>query len=367
MLYYQGLCQLVEVKSSEMSSELMASHAFSTEEPWSIPKPVLTTFLFVFGTAAVLGNIMNLLVLKRANIFTRQQSLLLLILAVTDLTTGLQCIVGVFLQFFKEDPDNDSNFLCKTSGLLISLCCGHSSVTIMFIAADKTIAVLKPLRYPTLVTTFRIKLFSLIFVLIELLLLLVISSREHFCDLEGVDYIREYGTCVVNFHDEERRVWIVLFAFVVVFQPGILIVVMCFTVAVISRRQSRRTVPVSFQTFQMLQKMKQKEWKGFKLAVVISVSFLCPWLFFTSLEIYQAFSNNEVNEVVKHVAGVLTVSNSWCNTLIYFVSYRKYRQTAANLIANIFRSSQKDDEHIPLQNIAGIVVCKDVTDKNDLF
>lgn len=327
-----------------------------TKPEEEIPSVVLWSLLFTFGTAAVVGNTINLLVLNKANMVSLQQSLLLRILAVNDLVTGVQCIVGGYLYLSLEEHI----LLCKVSGLLISLCCGNSSITLLLVAIDKYIAILNPLQYERMVTTFRIKLFSFLSLLVQLLFLFLISRGESFIDLEGVDCIKAYGNCVIDFHNHERRFAILLYSLGVVYLPSFMILAIYFYIAVISRRQCKRILPVFTEDSGALQRMKQMQWKGFKLAVIITISFSCPWLLFASLELYQAFSEMRVPLVIQHIAGVLTVSNSWWNTFVYFVSFQKYRSTAGALLGQLvsvllFKCSKEQDQKMIRRSLESII------------
>lgn len=316
----------------------------NTETNTTISQSVLILCLSFNSMAAILGNTINLIVLTKVKKMMANQVILLRILAITDFVSGTQCFVGVIQQCFPH-LQSCTHIICKLSGLILSLCCANASFTLVLIAVDKTVSIVKPLQYHSLMTPYRIKAVMALSVLLQLALLLYISSGDPNCGnqpqiLSNVIYMQEWGNCIIDFHNPALKMGTLSLYLYVVVLPAVMIASTYFLLATVSCRQSRQ-IAASVRDSKILKDLRKKELKGLKLAFAITISFLLSWVMFSTLAIRESFTEKKATPVAKLIGGVLAISSSWTNTFIYFFIYAEFRRTAKKLFYGKLKSVSK--------------------------
>ncbi len=103
------------------------------------------------------GNLLVLLAYRRCDKLQSVANIPLLSLALTDLFTGTVAIPWAALFYYRVEAIQPNPFLCLSYFIFLKVPCGVSGMTLLLIAIMRFLAVLKPLKYKALVTSFRVK------------------------------------------------------------------------------------------------------------------------------------------------------------------------------------------------------------------
>ena len=113
------------------------------------------TILISNSVLIIPGNIINIMVLTQLRNMNETTKLLLLCLAVIDLTTGiLNAVFSVPSALTGQWLFGDG--LCKFVGIMYPITCDSSLLALTLVCLDRYVAITRPLRYPQIVTLRRV-------------------------------------------------------------------------------------------------------------------------------------------------------------------------------------------------------------------
>lgn len=272
--------------------------------------------LAVIGVTTVIGSTINFLVLKNVKITTVSQNLLLRILACTDFTIAAVLILDVLQANLLK-----SIFICKVLVFVIAICCGATTKTLTLIALDKLLSILRPLRYHSLISPVRIVTIEVVYDVLLIAWTSYIFTDERFLDL--VEYSSQFRLCFPPYRNQPVGEGITT-SFIFVLLPLIIIITCYVWIGLIARKQNRK-VRNSTNSAAPGGIRNNREWKGIRIAILVTTAFLVSWLPVCLISSYGEATGNEVPFIVHIIGFSFAFSNSWWNTVSHFALYKEFR------------------------------------------
>ncbi|XP_072173173.1 probable G-protein coupled receptor 21 [Diadema setosum] len=292
----------------------------------------------------VVSNIMTLTVLHRVpNCFEEVPRIIFQTLAVTDLLTGLLC--SMLSCLFSAAPHLQNAFTCCVRTMACTACINLSTLVMAFATVDRYIAVTRPLRYPSLMTTKRTK------IVIAVLASLAVGNGL-FTNI-GADFSSNVHACVSDF---------TAVGIGISFRPALLVILLIHyssilvaaianfkvirialrhsnTIAeqILMANKSEATDPLSSENKTMI---RWSIWTVIMATVMFYIAVL-PWNIMTSLHFVEYVI--EIPPPLRMAAAFLIISNSWWNVIIYSLMNRTFRRASRNVLERYCRSRTNFD------------------------
>ncbi|XP_071478914.1 probable G-protein coupled receptor 21 [Diadema antillarum] len=307
----------------------------------------------VFGLTTlsiVVSNIMTLTVLHRVpTCFEEVPRIIFQTLAVTDLLTGLLC--SMLSCLFSVAPHLQNALTCSVRTMACTTCINLSALVMAFATVDRYIAVTKPLRYPSLMTTKRTK--------IVIAVLASIAAGNGLLTNIGADY--SSNVCVSDF---------TAVGIGISFRPALLLILLIhyssilvaaianFKVIRIALRHSN-TIAEQYLAARAFREPANKSEaadplpfsdenktvikRGIWTVIMATVMFyiaVLPWNIMTSLHFAK---HVKIPPPLRMAAALLIISNSWWNVIIYSLMNRTFRRAGRNMLKRCCRSRTNFD------------------------
>lgn len=278
----------------------------------------------IYGLAVTLGGSVVYAVLTKVKLTSESQNLLLKFLALMDSLVGVSYILSSLVHMARLF---DEGIICRISLFILSLSTNMTTNTLLYIAIDRLLSILKPLRYHRYVTLFRIKVLLFVSLLFSICLVSSVASADSF--LDQFVYMNESEICTSTFRNPDKGFILLSFGVLSIYLPIVLILMSYLWIGTISRKQSKQISDVSNAPNR--QDIKKKEWKGIKIALCLTGTFFLLWLPTLLISIIQEVWGYDVYLNLKVVAGILATSNSSCNLLLHFLLYKEFRKQAKQI------------------------------------
>ncbi len=277
------------------------------------------------------GNIINILVLSKLQNITRTTRLLLVCLAVVDLSTG---IVNAIFSLPSAITQRwiFGDFLCKCIGLAYPITCDSSLVFITLITIDRFVAITKPLHYNRIMTMKRVLSFMVFFsVVISCCLYILCSVNDPF---DNIRFMPDTAACMIYFaHPCVSTKTIICFCFFVLLPFSIIFVlyVHILRIAYRAAREVQNLNPTRGDQKARVKTFSRQEWKATKTTLVVTGAFSSAWLPLLISTIYSAAVGvQRLEPGVEFFVVILPTMNSWWNFFIYSVMNRQFREAFWN-------------------------------------
>ncbi len=262
----------------------------------------------------ITGNILNLVILPSLKKTNESTKIYLVALAVLDLTTGLlnavfsigAAVNAIWIY---------GNICCKIVGLMYIATCDMALLLLLFMAIDRFIAIVKPLRYTALVTRRRVLISLLVSVPGFPGVLYLLGTVDKAFD--NVYYIPALATCMVDSANPEVASVVLSAVFILVFFPIVAIATMYGYILVIARRAVRKINAQMNSVSEQRSTFSRQEWKATRTTLIVTGAFMISWMPFVLSHIYIVMMKNRLQPWVTFVMFTLPVCNSWLNFLVY--------------------------------------------------
>ena len=222
---------------SEISSKKMNSTSTDELLAFNMTGIGLKSFVVILtSTLIISGNTVNLLILPKLKNTNSPTLILLMTLAVIDLSTGIMCAV------FGIPSVTIGSWLfgrtmCVIVGLLYTTTVGYSVAILFTISVDRYLAITKPLVYPSLITSNRIIASILISLGTFPPTLYVLSTADK--PFDNVVFSPARGQCLVDFGNPEIAAWSISILTLGVLIYIVFIAIIYLRILIIARRAAK--------------------------------------------------------------------------------------------------------------------------------
>lgn len=315
-------------------------HNWTDDSVQHLPHTVVCSIGITVGAMAILGNIANLLVLPNLPNVIGSYRLLLISLAVADLSAGLFQVPYLIysIQTDPEDKTAHDNFWCRACGYLINVMTLTDVAIVMCVAIYKYVTITKPLRYSLYITSRKTAAVVVFLFLLVAVILGFFSTDDSLFD--NSVYHDYYGICVIDFGNPQFKNWTVAVFTLHVYVPMVVVCYLYGRIAMIARQQAKRIATTwsvssnsngSERDNTAPEKCRGSEsvsaWKGLRSALILTFGFIFAWLPFTVVFILITCGVSEFSPVFLTIIGNMTMSTTWWNYIVYSLCSAEFRYT----------------------------------------
>ncbi|XP_020896939.1 histamine H2 receptor-like [Exaiptasia diaphana] len=319
------------------------SKAHSTQEPlklFELPMVlvIITTFIMIIVLIlTVVGNLAVMIVFASSDLLrSTVNNHFLFSLAMADLLVGL-LVMPCAIDALRTQRWRCGVFLKYFTGFGNFCFCISSIMHLMMLSVDKYLSIIKPLKYPSIMTQRRVYLSCILLWLYSafwaLLPLMGVSSYECF-----IPYI---GFCA----SEDWSMYGLNFAFAISVVSGtygvalVVMFVVYWRIAKVIKDQTFKinpTAPKMAEHEEKKQKksMKQKlltKHKGVLTLITLIVTYLICWSPFCILLFVEIGKGEKVDTAISLIGMLTGFVNSCCNPIIYWAKYSSFRRAVLRM------------------------------------
>ena len=283
---------------------------------------ILTSMLIISG------NIVNLLILPKLQNTSSATQILLMTLAVIDLSTGIMCAV------FDIPSATTGSWLfgrtmCIIVGFLYGTTLGYSLMILFFISVDRYLVITKPLVYPSLVTSKKV-IAAILLPIGSLALLYFVGTTDK--PFDNVVYNAAREQCIVDFGNPKIAALSISTLAAIILTVIVGIAVIYSRILIIARRAAKAIDVLQLSENsagrQRARGFSRREWKATRTTLIVTGGFTVAWLPFMISQIWKASTGKQLDSIVEIVTVFLPTCNSWWNVLIYFHMNKQFRYMA---------------------------------------
>ncbi|XP_033634837.1 histamine H2 receptor-like [Asterias rubens] len=293
-------------------------------------------FLSVVMVVTVLGNVAVCYVVYRTRSITTVTGMCITSLALADLFRGILVLPFVIMASVLGNEWDLGDVLCSLSGLLYTLFGTASVMTLAAVSIDRYVAILKPLKYTSIITTLRAACF-----ICSIWLLAILMSLLPIIGWSSYKFTPWNGICIANWTDYKPYAYFYLcLSFILPFS----VLVFCYyNIFKVARHQSRRVMSLEVTSvdgphstghrMNLGQRphngrprlvMRKEKKAAVTLFAVMGVFIICVTPY-NVVHLVYAFKGTQNLRVALGVTSMLSFVNSSANPLIYGILNRKFR------------------------------------------
>ena len=314
------------------TSPTFTTDAINTTALHITPNPTgigifIITMLLVTNILIIAGNVIVLLVFHYTRSLRNVTSVFIKSLAFADLGVGINCLFSIQSWFAGGWPYGMS--LCRLIGYFLAVMVGVSLMSLAGVSIDRYIAIIKPLRYQSILTKRRARI-SIIAMWVSAGLIFLPSLFGW-----GSDYYyynSETYDCTMHW---EENVAFSFYLISIVVLPALAISAFCYfwilRACVIQERKIRQYERV-FQQPNAEASKRRNERILAKMFLLIISAFYLTWIPFVVVRIIKGASDVEISPTVMFFTGWLGITNSFLNCFIYSICHRPFRKGCASLV-----------------------------------
>ena len=291
------------------------------------PPKYLTIFqavtLTINSVFIIPGGIINILVLTKLQNIHDTTRVLLLYLAVIDLSVGiLNAVFSVPSALTGQWLFGDG--LCKFVGIMYPITCDSSLLALTLVCLDRYVAITRPLRYLQIVTRERILICVAVFTLFIPVVMFTLSTKKS--PFDNISYNANAAACLIDFTNPDITAKLLSIAFALVLIPLVAIYFIYARIFYISYRVSKEVASMDPNRHHQ-RRFSRSEWKATKTALVLTGAFSVAWLPLIIGTLYTIGSGVPTKPLVAFTVVLCPTMNAWWNFVIYSVMNRQFRNT----------------------------------------
>ncbi|XP_033095313.1 beta-2 adrenergic receptor-like [Anneissia japonica] len=282
----------------------------------------------------VATNILNMAIIKNNTHISSVTRIFLNSLTVADLCVGIVCEpFGLASVIANQWPLGQP--ICTVVGCTVNVFCAVSISSLFLISMDRYIAITRPLRYHSILTSERAKkmaAISWVFCLVYMLGCSYVWGPF----VEYHDFV--YG-CTISWNNYNEKVPILTSSLIFVVIPSLTIFFIYSRLFWISfchskniARSDHQAVPTDCpdQIFRR-NLISLKDSKALRTFFYVWMAFNFAWGPFVGCNIYTIIEEQDLGPSIEFIITWLALSNSWWNVIIYSTN-ASFRQTAADML-----------------------------------
>ena len=284
------------------------------------------------------GNFMVTIAVIRFRKLRTSMNMLIASLAIADILVGFPSIPLYVVYYIKGEVLNKFKYLCLTRYASVVASMSGSIISLTFVSLDRYIAVIHPLKYPTLMTKRRVK-----FMLLGIWTYDIVFSVM---PLLGVNVWRKGMPCLFFVVlPKPYTIFTVPFVLAVCLISSVSMYAAVFRVAKQHHLRMKKINVNSARKLDSNRRRMDRETRTAKIMAFVLLLFFIFWFPFlaTSLLKYLPFSK-EAFEIAKTFSVTLAMTNSAVNPFIYCWLRRDFRKAFKIMICcNNAEQKQKTD------------------------
>ena len=303
------------------------------------PVPVwLRTFLIlVISMMIILSNILNITILRKLKGLPTVARMCMINLGVADITVGIITCAPSFLPAITSRwPYGD--LWCQVSGVVHGTSVTVSIWTLAIISVDRYMALVKPFRYPAVITPRNIYVvIAVAWMLAAVTFMAPIPTRDNFIYYH---FSRVEMLCGLYW---QYPVFCIVTAAGIPIASGSVIIFTTISIS-ITVRKDNHFLTSSRKDFEKTRK-RIRDLKSVRILITTASAFFLFWGPYVTNVVIYSFDNRVHAPAVAEFAFIwMANSNSFINVLIYSFIYRKFRQEIRNILTCIL-GIRKSDSH----------------------
>ncbi|XP_071497330.1 probable G-protein coupled receptor 21 [Diadema antillarum] len=300
-------------------------------------KPLITCiaevgFLFIIASLAVIGNIVNFVVIGSSKSLKTCQGYFLLSLATADFGMGLVTLSAIVPAVIHRWPYGDT--CCLIIAYMSEVCSRVSLITIISLSIERYIAVIHPFRYQRYVTKRKIAV-----IIVSTWLFCIAFFSQLFTRLYGLNYEFDVDKLVCSADYEDNMTYFIVALSLLLVPSFVVITFTSISVHIRVLKSSHRREVLFGRSSSVamvphrLPTHFRRNFKAFKLLVIIAGVYYITWLPYTILAslLTTVISHTTLPTFVEFLTYWLTISSSGFNVFVYFVMNQNYRRRAKDL------------------------------------
>ena len=342
---------------------MSATESAGGAQSWEHIHPIPAAWFLVLCTVLSIScNTINLIVIPRLNDLADTSKVFYIALAIFDLTVTFIIILMIKPSlsgywFYGE-------VACKAIGSLAGIVPSFSAATVTLLNIDRFILIIRPLRYPSIVTRRRcvtvIVSTCCSFVIIGLL------EMEFAGDSFDIVRFRKFGICIIDSADKDFLPITILNYAISIWAQAVIITVLylivikttwrhtndiarqeqsVFRIRKFSNRINPSLPTISCQdqvmkndyqiAMRALAARKKKFLKSVTFVIAITGSYFICWIPYTISEITEPMFGRPVSLQAQVTFLYILVCTTWSNSVVYFIIIKQYRQEVFKLLKNL--------------------------------
>lgn len=298
----------------------------------------------------IVGNLIVLIVFHYTPALNNASGIFIKSLACADLGVGICCSFSIHSWFLQEWPYGDAS--CAVTGYTLAVAVGVSIIGLACLSIDRYIAIMRPLKYFTILTKTRARIIVIV--------VWLISAGIFLPSMFG------WGTFHYNDHSYEcslhweENVAFSFFIIAVLVVPALVISTFCYVqilkVSFVQTHKIERSEMMFKSASQREGTRSTYERLLAKIFLVIISAFYVTWLPFVVTKTLRGLVDIDIPPAAMFFFSWLGIVNSFLNCIVYsighksfrdgfFVVLRKTRRKAYALFFCTFTSNSRKKNH----------------------
>ncbi|XP_038046524.1 G-protein coupled receptor 52-like [Patiria miniata] len=299
----------------------------STESPgpiyahWypEVARIVLVTTSFL----TIVANLLVLIVFQYMKALENMTGVFVKSLAVADLGVGVCVFAAVQSQWAEKWPHGTGMWSCKLMGYIMAMMVGGSILSLTCVSIDRYIAVIKPLKYRSIVTKRRARVYAVVvWVFVALIFLPSMFGW-------GGYVFEEYSDdCKKHFNQSLSMSFYIICILIV---PAILISIYCYfhiLRACLAQTRQMERLETLFHDGESQQDATSRIYEKMlaKIFLIVIGAFYLSWIPFVIKKIIELAIDVSIHPAVSFFTAWLGFLNSFLNCIIYIICHRSFRE-----------------------------------------
>ena len=305
-------------------------HVATRQEDNAVPVWLRSFLILVISVLIILSNILNITILRKLKGLPTVARMCMINLGVADITVGIITCAPSFLPAITSRwPYGD--LWCQVSGVVHGTSVTVSIWTLAIISVDRYMALVKPFRYPAVITPRNIYVvIAVAWMLAAVTFMAPIPTRDNFIYYH---FSRVEMLCGLYW---QYPVFCIVTAAGIPIASGsvILFTTICISITV---RKDNHFLANSRKDFEKTRK-RIRDLKSVRILITTASAFFVFWGPYVTNVVIYSFDNRVHAPAVAEFAFIwMANSNSFINVLIYSFIYRKFRQKIKNIFKHCLR------------------------------
>lgn len=274
-------------------------------------------------------NTLNLYIMRKPlDCFSDNTRFFLCALAVVDLLSGLICCpTEMVLSIYGNWPHTHAT--CNIVAIVYTMVSCQALLCLCLVSVDRYLTIMKPLRYPTIMTPQRARIVLVCVLLVGALASLVILVARDLPSPE--ENIRLCALLYLDSTDPVRPLIIIIVVSFVI--PASILLFVNIRLMMITIQKTRELADMSPTAV----RYTTDRLKGVRTILVLTSAFFLTWLPLTCTMVAAVIFNARIPPAWGTLVSFPALCNSWINAFIYLFMCTSYRRAIVKEVRKCFK------------------------------